>query len=78
MRLPATEPHISRDFLGSERGQQLLAMQKVVGSNPISRFEESPVFAGLFAFIGGPSGPASEPFSAPESRCREQLVVAKG
>ena len=27
-------------------------MQKVVGSNPISRFQESPAFAGLFALFG--------------------------
>ena len=40
-------------------------MQKVVGSNPISRFEESPAFAGLFAIIREPAGLASEPFSAP-------------
>jgi hypothetical protein len=71
-------PPICRYFGMICNWERLLAMQKVVASNPVSRFEESPVFAGLFAFIGGPSGPALEPFSAPESRCREQLVVAKG
>ena len=40
-------------------------MQKVVGSNPISRFAKGLQFAGLFAFIREPAGLASEPFSAP-------------
>jgi hypothetical protein len=35
--------------------QGLLAMQKVVGSNPISRFEEVPASAGFRAFQPTPS-----------------------
>jgi hypothetical protein len=41
-------PHICRDFGARWRREQLLAMQKVEGSNPFSRFRKTRVLQVFF------------------------------
>jgi hypothetical protein len=47
-KLSAVKPPICRDIWQSASRRVLLAMQKVEGSNPFSRLQKGPRFAGLF------------------------------
>jgi hypothetical protein len=51
-RHPHQRTHAFAGDIGSERGAYvLLAMQKVEGSNPFSRFPKRPAFAGLLVSV---------------------------
>jgi hypothetical protein len=80
------EPAVCRDILTKTALQALLAMQKVEGSNPFSRFQEGPhlqVFfvresAGAFASPGTqwvPGGQHAAGASQNKSVCRHFLMT---